>query len=148
MKCSLLINMKLPTIVGIFIFISRENFISAIFSKKEFAIVSNLRFISMTNFMLSWVEHEKSFTSSGPDVYQDIYIYICFLLLFFSDSHHRCKHTLWLRIRCAWLGCARLTNIHYRYFAKKSERYQNFGLKIGLSRTVAEKWEVISLHSC
>ena len=27
-------------------------------SKKEFAIVSNLRFISRTNFMLSWVEHE------------------------------------------------------------------------------------------
>ena len=31
------------------------------FSKKEFGIVSNLRFISMKNFMLSWVEHEKSF---------------------------------------------------------------------------------------
>ena len=43
MKFSLLINMKMPTIVGIFIFISREN------------------------FMLSWVEHEKSFMISGPD---------------------------------------------------------------------------------
>ena len=29
------------------------------FSKKEFAIVSYLRFISITNFMLSWAEHEK-----------------------------------------------------------------------------------------
>ena len=37
MKISLLINMKMPTIVGIFIFISREN------------------------FMLSWFEHENSF---------------------------------------------------------------------------------------
>ena len=37
------------------------------FSKKEFAIVSNLRFISMKNFMLSSVEHEKSFITSGPD---------------------------------------------------------------------------------
>ena len=36
MKISLLINMKMPTIVGIFIFISREI------------------------FMLSWIEHEKS----------------------------------------------------------------------------------------
>ena len=36
-------NMKIPTIVGIFIFISREN------------------------FMLSWVEHEKCFITSGPD---------------------------------------------------------------------------------
>ena len=40
---------------------------SAMFSKKEFGIVSNLRFISMTNFMLSWVEHEKSFITSWPD---------------------------------------------------------------------------------
>ena len=43
MKISLLINMKMPTIVGIFIFISREN------------------------FMISWFEHEKSFIISGPD---------------------------------------------------------------------------------
>ena len=35
--------MKMPTIVGIFIFISREN------------------------FMLSWVEHEKSSITLGPD---------------------------------------------------------------------------------
>ena len=45
MKISLLINMKMPTIVGIFIFISRE--------KKEFAVVSNLIFISKTNFILA-----------------------------------------------------------------------------------------------
>ena len=44
MKISMLINMKKPTVVGIFIFISRENFI------------------------LSWVEHEKSFITSGPDL--------------------------------------------------------------------------------
>ena len=42
MKFSLLTNMKMPTIVGIFIFISREN------------------------FMLSSDEHEKSFLTSGP----------------------------------------------------------------------------------
>ena len=41
-KHSLLINMKMPTIVGIFIFISRKN------------------------FTLSWVEHEKKITTSGP----------------------------------------------------------------------------------
>ena len=45
MKFSLLINMKMPTIVGIFIFISREN------------------------FMLSRVEYEKSFITSEPDKY-------------------------------------------------------------------------------
>ena len=39
----LLINVKMPTIVGI------------------------LTFMSMKNFMLSSVEHEKSFITSGPD---------------------------------------------------------------------------------
>ena len=34
-----------------------------------FAIVSNLRFISTENFMLSWTEHEKQFITSGPDKY-------------------------------------------------------------------------------
>ena len=42
MKFSLLINMKMPTTVGIFIFISREISFSAMFGKKEFAVVSNL----------------------------------------------------------------------------------------------------------
>ena len=40
---------------------------SAMFLKKEFAIVSNLRFICRTKFMLSWVEHEKSIITSGSD---------------------------------------------------------------------------------
>ena len=54
MKVSLLIDMKMPTIGGIFIFIIREFFLcAATFSKKEFAVVSNLRFISRTHFMLS-----------------------------------------------------------------------------------------------
>ena len=52
MNFSLLINTKTPTIVGIFIFISRETFSLAMFSKKDFAVVSYLRFIIMTNFML------------------------------------------------------------------------------------------------
>ena len=39
------------------------------FSKKEFEIVSNfiLDFLAGQNFMLSWVEHENSFITSGPD---------------------------------------------------------------------------------
>ena len=44
MKISLLINMKMKIIVGIFMFISRES------------------------FMLSQVEHEKRLITSGPDV--------------------------------------------------------------------------------
>ena len=65
MKFSLLTNMKMPTIVGIFIFFSREISCSAMFSKKVFAIVSNLKFINRTKFMLSWAEHEKIFITSG-----------------------------------------------------------------------------------
>ena len=53
MNFFLLINMK--TKVGIFIFLPEKYSCSAIFSKKEFAIVSNFTFISRTNFMLSWV---------------------------------------------------------------------------------------------
>ena len=40
---------------------------SAMFSNKEFAFVSYLRFISMTNFMLSRVEHKKIIITLGPD---------------------------------------------------------------------------------
>ena len=40
-------------IVGIFIFLAEKFSCSAMFSKKEFAIVHNLRFISRTNFLLS-----------------------------------------------------------------------------------------------
>ena len=45
--------MKMPTIVGIFIFISKELFMLSYFNKKEFAIFGNLRFISRTNLVLS-----------------------------------------------------------------------------------------------
>ena len=43
---TMLINVKMPTIVGI------------------------LKFVSRINFVLSWVEHEKSFITSGPGVRQ------------------------------------------------------------------------------
>ena len=39
------------------------------FRKKQFAVLSNSRFISRTNFILSWSEHERSFMTSGPEFY-------------------------------------------------------------------------------
>ena len=61
MKFSLLINMKMPT------YLLAEKFSClAMFSKKELGIISNLRFISMKNFMLSCIGYEKSFITSGP----------------------------------------------------------------------------------
>ena len=65
MKISLLI-MKYVKLA--FSYLLAENFwCSAMFSKKEFAINSNLKFISRTNFTLSWGEHEKDFITTGPD---------------------------------------------------------------------------------
>ena len=67
MNFSLLINMKMPKMSTINMKKKKcqqltEKFsCSAILRKKEDAIVSDLRFINRTNFMLSWVEHEKRF---------------------------------------------------------------------------------------
>ena len=51
---------------------------SAIFSKKEFAIISNLRFNSRTKFMLSSVEHENKFYNLGPES-PVLFSYVLFL---------------------------------------------------------------------
>ena len=51
------------------------------FSKIEFGIVSNLRFISMKIFVLSWVEHVKSFLTSGPGYYNVVYIFLSFVII-------------------------------------------------------------------
>ena len=70
MKISLLTNMKMPTmqLLLAFSYLLAEKFsCSAICSKKEFAIVRNLKFISRANFMLNWVEHEKGFITLGPE---------------------------------------------------------------------------------
>ena len=84
MKFSLLRNLKMPTIVGIFVFISRENImLSYVCIARKHVIVSNLRFISGTNFMLSWVEHEKSFIIPGP--------VSCFLELHMGKQFHSCR---------------------------------------------------------
>ena len=40
--------------------------LSYVSQKNKIAIVSSLRFVSRINFLLSRVEHEKSFITSGP----------------------------------------------------------------------------------
>ena len=61
-------------IVGIFIFISRDIFMLSMFNKNKFANLSNLRFISGTYFMLSWVEHEETFYNSEREYIGDVLI--------------------------------------------------------------------------
>ena len=66
-KFILLINVKMPTIVGILTFYSMINATYDRLKLETTLFVGILVFIRSWNFMLSWVEHEKSFITSGPD---------------------------------------------------------------------------------
>ena len=69
MKFFLLINIKMPTIVGILIFISRNNFMLSSAVQEESVNCWYLFiffFFGRTNFILSWDEHEKKFYNLGP----------------------------------------------------------------------------------
>ena len=67
MKFTMLINIKMPTIVGILTFISMTNITSErLKARYFFLLIGILVFMSSLNFMLSCVEHEKSFVTSGP----------------------------------------------------------------------------------
>ena len=63
----LLINIKMPTIVGILTFISKINTTSESFKARQilfFSILVNI--MSSWNFLLSLVEHEESLMALGP----------------------------------------------------------------------------------
>ena len=73
MKVIMLMNVKMPSIVGILTFISmiRKYNIHDIWefeSEKSLLHISILIVMSIWNSMLCWVEHEKSFITSGPGV--------------------------------------------------------------------------------
>ena len=83
MKFVLLINFKLLTIANSFLLniAEHENF-SANKYENANPIVGIFIFISRENFMLSWVEHEKSFITSRPG------ISICVVyILWFLENH-------------------------------------------------------------
>ena len=66
MKFILLINVKMPTIVGILTLISIINTTSERLKTRHFFICWYFSFMTSWNFMLSWVEHEKKFLNSRP----------------------------------------------------------------------------------
>ena len=66
MKFTMLINVKMPTIVGILIFMRMINTTSEHLKAIKVFIFKHLRFYQHLNSMLSGVEHEKSFITSGP----------------------------------------------------------------------------------
>ena len=65
-KFILLINVKMPTIVGILTFMSDKIQHLRGLKQETSLFVGILVFMSGWNFVLSWVEHEKSFITSGP----------------------------------------------------------------------------------
>ena len=67
----LLINVKMPTIVGI------------------------LTLMSRINFLLSGVEHEKSFITSGPRYHSELFAFCIILLPFNLCSHEHLKVSCW-----------------------------------------------------
>ena len=97
-KFILLINVKMPTIVGILKFISMINTTSARIKANTSLFVGNLVFMSSWNFVLNLVELEKSFIDSGPGA--------------FSRSHLIMRHTFSTLIEntclqlkfCGWTG--------------------------------------------
>ena len=74
MKFFLLINVKMPTIVGILTFMSGKNSILGLSEPKKAKFLDICILMSIQNFMLNSVEHEKSFITSGPGLLNDISI--------------------------------------------------------------------------
>ena len=68
MNFFLLLNVKMPTIVGILTFMSGKNSILGLSEPKKDKYLDICTLMSIYNFMLSRVEHEKSFITSGPEV--------------------------------------------------------------------------------
>ena len=66
MKFILLINVNMPTIVGILTFISGINTTSESLKAKKSLLFTILPFMSNWNFMLSWVEQGRSFITCVP----------------------------------------------------------------------------------
>ena len=84
------------------------------FNKEEFAIDSNLWFISRTNFMLSWVEHEKSLITSGPE---DTSCCLCqYLFLYLPQLLHFC-HVFYHHSWDLFHFISEQTYLHYKTYS-------------------------------
>ena len=73
----------MPTIVGILTFISMINTTSGRLKARNFFVCQYFSFMSRWNFVLSWVEHEKSSINSGPGFFNCILsvVRMCMLCL-------------------------------------------------------------------
>ena len=81
MEFFLLINVKIPTIIGILTIMGRKNNILGYLSLKNAEILDIFILMSIWNFMLSWVEYEKFFITSGPGMMQKMIKHIKCIVL-------------------------------------------------------------------
>ena len=72
----LLINVKMPTIVGILTFMSGKIAFLAYMSLKKAEFLDIFILMSIQSFMLNWVEHEKSFITLGPELWINDFVYL------------------------------------------------------------------------
>ena len=103
------------------------------FSKKEFAIISNLRFISRTNFTLSLVEHEKSFITLRPESHKGCQSIarvtarpgLEVIKLFSCSTQLNMKFVLLINLKLLIIAKSFLLNIaeHEHFFANKYENW-------------------------
>ena len=68
-------NVKMPTIAGISTFISMINKTYESLKARKVIIFQCFSFYEQLKFVLSWVEHEKSFIISGPAVISSLTVY-------------------------------------------------------------------------
>ena len=117
-------NMKMPAIVGIFIFISREN------------------------FMLSWVEHVKCFITSGPGQY----ISACQTYQNIPSVFKVKTNWLWTdgyASECIFIqksGIWHISLVRSCQYASPHQKYQNIlrGLKV---TAIFSRWLLVDGHS-
>ena len=90
---------KISTILGILTFISMKFILINSTSEKHTArnilFVGIVDFVSSWNFMLSWVEHEKSFITLGPGLHKNACF--CILSIIFPQKTYKPTHQIWAR---------------------------------------------------
>ena len=108
----LLIKVKMPTINGILTLISMINTSANVSARNRFFSISI--FINTWNFMLSWVEHEKRFTTSRTWL-QDKFLFFSF--------RKRWREQIYSRIICSigyiqsWMKSFRETLLFFSLIA-------------------------------
>ena len=93
-KLILLINVKMPTIVGILTFISMINTTSQRLKARNFFICRYFSFMSRWSLVLSWVEYEKSFITSGPVLLNDLSQVLSFTGIWYIQNSWMRKNNL------------------------------------------------------